>query len=386
VTAAGVPAVPAALAAPPAPDPAAGAALAEVERRFREMLSPLRLFPGAALAVVHRGRVVLDLVGGDADTQRAEPVRPDALFPLFSTTKPFAAVAVWQLIERGRLGIDDPVAAHWPAFGQRGKGRILVRHVLAHRAGIPTTPADLAPDRWGDVEAVGRAVAAMAPEHEPGTASAYHLLTAHWVCGELVRRLDGRGLSEYLRAKVTGPLGLADTWVGLPDEHEHRVVKLHATDGADEAGRAALHTLHGVPLHRMVVPGASGVSTARDMARFVAAIGAGGALDGARVLRPETVARMLAVEVDGDLDHTFGVPVRRGLGFELGGQPDPRRQWPGATSTARTLWHGGFGSSVCWADAGAGLAMAFLANGVRRDPAAAVARRDLSDAVRAGGR
>jgi CubicO group peptidase (beta-lactamase class C family) len=370
-----------------APDPAAGAALAEVERRFRELLSPLRLFPGAALAVVHRGRLVLDLVGGDADTQRPEPVRPDALFPLFSATKPFAAVAVWRLIERGLLGLDDPVAAFWPAFGQRGKGRILVRHVLAHRAGIPTTPAGLTPERWGDAEAVARAVAAMAPEHEPGTASAYHFLTAHWVCGELVRRLDGRGFGEYLRAEVTGPLGMRDTWVGLPEEHAPRVVKLHATDGADEAGRAALRSLHGVPLHRMVVPGASGVATARDLARFVAAIGAGGAqgaaLNGARILRPETVARMLAVEVDGEIDRTFDVPVRRGLGFELGGLADPRRQWPGATSTVRTLWHGGFGSSVYWADAGDDLAMAFLANGVRRDPAAAVARRDLSDAVRA---
>ena len=133
----------------------------------------------------------------------------------------------------------------------------------------------------------------------------------------------------------------------------------------------------------MVVPGASGVSTARDMARFYAAIAAGGALDGARILQPETVERMLAIEVDGEIDRTFDVPVRRGLGFELGGLADPRRHWPGATSTARTFWHGGFGSSVCWGDRDLGLAMAFLTNGVRRDEAGAIARRDLSDAVRA---
>jgi len=220
-------------------------------------------------------------------------------------------------------------------------------------------------------------------EYPPGNVSAYHFLTQHWVCAELVHRLDGRLYPDYLREEITGPLGLIDTYVGLPLELEHRVSKLHATDGTDDGGRDVLQAMQDVPLHRMMVPGASGVSTARDMARFYAAIAAGGTIDGARILQPETVERMLEVEVDGDTDRTFSVPVRRGLGFELGGLTDPRRHWPGAMSTVRTFWHGGFGSSVCWGDTPSGLAMAFLTNGVRRDEAGAIARRDLSDAVRA---
>src|SRR5262245_66487497 len=82
-----------------------GAALAEVERLFRQQLSPLRLFPGGAVAVYRRGRLVLDLAGGYADTQCGKPVEPDTLFPLYSGTKPFAAVALWQQIERGRLDL-----------------------------------------------------------------------------------------------------------------------------------------------------------------------------------------------------------------------------------------------------------------------------------------
>jgi CubicO group peptidase (beta-lactamase class C family) len=360
------------------------AALAEVERRFREQLSPLRLFPGGAIAVYCRGRLDLDLAGGYADTQRGEPVGPQTLFPLFSGTKPFAAVALWQQIERGRIGLDDPVAAYWPAFGQNGKDRVLVRHILSHRGGFPTTPPELTPDRWGDWEAAMRAVAAMPLDHQPGAVSAYHFLTQHWVCAELVRRLDGRAYQDYLREEITGPLGLSDTYVGLPVAFEHRVAKLHATDGTDEWGLGALRTMSGLRMHRLVIPGGSGVSTARDMARFYAAIAAGGALDGGRVLRAETVERMLTIEVDDEMDPTFDVPVRRGLGFELGGLADPRRHWPGATSTARTFWHGGFGSSVCWGDPDLDLAMAFMTNGVRRDEAGAAARRDLSDAVRVG--
>ena len=357
----------------------------DVERQFRGQLSPLRLFPGAALAVYQRGRLVLDLGDGYADTRRGERVRVDSLFPLFSGAKPFAAVALWQQIERGHLGLDQPVAAHWPAFGQNGKDRVLVRHILSHRGGFPTTPGDLTPDRWGDRKAVLAAVAAMPLEHAPGAVSAYHFLTQHWVCGELLHRLDGRTYPDYLRQEITAPLGLSDTYVGLPVSLEHRVAKLHATDGTDEWGLDGLRQMSQIALHRMVTPGASGVSTARDMARFYAALAAGGALDGSRILQPETVARMLAVEVDGETDATFAAPVRRGLGFELGGLADPRRHWPGSTSTIRTFWHGGFGSSVCWGDSDLDLSMAFLTNGVRRDEAGAIARRDLSDAVRSGG-
>ena len=361
----------------------ATAALAEVERMFDEQLSPLRLFPGAALSVYHHGQLVLDLVGGYADTQRGERVEAGSLFPLFSGTKPFAAVALWQQIERGHLGLDDSVATYWPAFGQHGKDRVLVRHILCHRGGFPTTPAELTPDRWGEGEAVLATVAAMPLEHLPGTVSAYHFLTQQWVCAELLRRLDGRSYPDYLREEITGPLGLTDTYVGLPIALDDRVTKLHATDGIDDWGLEGLRQLSRIALHRMVVPGASGVSTARDMARFYAALALGGALDGVRILQPETVARMLQIEVDGDIDATFAVPVRRGLGFELGGLADPRRHWPGATSTVSTFWHGGFGSSICWGDSDLGLTMAFLSNGMRRDEAGAIARRDLSDAVRA---
>lgn len=377
------------MVAPPAADPVAHdagidrVALAEVERLFRAQLNPLRLHPGAALAVYHRGRLVLDLNAGFADTQRGHEVRPETLFSLFSGSKPFASIVLWQQIERGRAELDDTVAAHWPAFGQRGKDRVTLRHILSHRGGFPITPDALPPERWGDWETATTVIAAMPLAYPAGTTSAYHHLTQQWVCAEVVRRLDGRDYAAYLRAEITAPLGMTDTYVGLPIELEHRVARLHATDGTDAWGLENMQLIQRIALYRFVVPAASGVSTARDMARFYAAIAAGGGLHGARILQPQTVDRMLQVEIDGEIDHTFDVPIRRGLGFELGGLADVRRHWPGATSTARTFWHGGFGSSVCWGDADTGLAMAFLANGVRRDQAGAMARRDLSDAVRA---
>jgi CubicO group peptidase (beta-lactamase class C family) len=357
--------------------------LEKVELLFREQLSPMRLFPGSALAVYHGNQKILDLVGGYADTQTGEMVDHQTLFPLFSGSKPLAAVALWQQIELGKIDLDDRVADHWPAFGQNGKEEVLVRHILSHRGGFPNTPDALPPGCWGDWDRVMSVLEQMPLEYPPGSVSAYHFLTQHWVIAELVRRLDGRPYAQYLSEEITGPLGLTNTFLSLPAELEARCARLHATDGTDEWSLEILRLMRHFPIYRAVVPGASIVSTASDMTRFYAAVARGGEIDGARILRAETVDSMLQIEVESEIDPSFDLTVRRGLGFEIGGLEEPRRHWPGATSTTATFWHGGMGSSVCWADRDTGLAMAFLSNGVRRDQAGAIARRDLSDAVRA---
>ena len=129
-----------------------------------------------------------------------------------------------------------------------------------------------------------------------------------------------------------------------------------------------------------MVPGTGLVSNAADMARFYAAIVSGGAIDGARILRTETVDKMLDIAVYDEVDPSFGVAVRRCYGFELGGMDEPRRHSPGLSATARTIWHGGMSTSVCWGDRDTGLAFSYLTNGLRRDKAGAFTRRDLSDA------
>ena len=355
---------------------------AEIGRLFHEQITPLRLHPGAALAVYAGGQLILDLHAGWADTQRAIPVDSETLFPLFSGTKPLVAVALLQQIERGNIALDDTVAHYWPEFGQQGKEQVTVRHLLTHRGGFPTTPPELPPASWGDPNAVREAIAAMPLAFSPGSATAYHFLTQHWVCAELVRILDGREIAGYLRDEITGPLNLRDTYLGLPLEHERRLVRLHATDGSNDFGIKTLRETRDFPVHRLAIPGASGVSTARDMARFYAALAGGGELDGVRILKAATVERMQQIEVEDEIDLTFDIPVRRGLGIELGGIGEPRRHWPGAASTTRTMWHGGFGTSVCWGDSEIGISMAFMTNGIRADEAGAIARRDLSDAVR----
>jgi CubicO group peptidase (beta-lactamase class C family) len=257
------------------------AALAAVERLVHTQITADRWHPGAALAGYRHGRLVLDVVAGLADTQRVEPVQPDTLFQLRSAGKPFASVALLQLIERGKAGLDEPVAAAWPAFGQHDKGRVTLRHILTHRGGFADIPVSIPWQRWGAWDAVVRAMEALPLVFEPGTASAYHHLTQQWVCAELVRRLDGRPFPVYLREEVTGPLGMHDTYVGLPAALAGRVAKVHATEGVEEL---SIRTLNRIEVQQAPAP-VFGVATARDMARFYAALTAGGSLDGVRILR-----------------------------------------------------------------------------------------------------
>jgi CubicO group peptidase (beta-lactamase class C family) len=371
-----------------------------VEELFQAQIGVERLHPGAALAVYQGGRLVVDLVAGLADTQRGVAVSSTTLFALRSAGKPFASVAILQLIERGRLELDAPVATYWPRFARHGKGAVTVRHVLTHRGGFADGLGHLEPDRWLDEEAVAAALEELSLRFPPGTASSYYHLAQQWVCAELVRRVDGRSFPTYLREEITNPLEMNNTHVGLPAELEARVAPTHLTEAVSREDFGAVRfNRRGV--HRLPAP-VFGVSTAPDLARFYAALAAGGEMNGVRVLGAETVAGALAVAVDGEWDHALEGPVRRGLGFSLSGLHEPAARTPGTDSNERTFYHEGAGTVLAWGDLDLQLTMAFLTNGFR--PARYVlqsgapgrttvtvapddtgARRDraLSDAVRA---
>lgn len=355
-------------------------ALAEVQRLFDEQIERGQ-HPGAALAVYRNGHLVLNLTGGMADFDSGRPVTPETIFVLFSSTKPLASLAVLQQIDRGKAELDDAVARHWPEFGRNGKQPVTIRQILTHRGGFPATPPALTWPHWRNWDEVVRAMEETTPQYAPGTVSAYHALNHGWVCAELVRRIDGREFPVYLRDEVTGPLGMTHTFVSLPVEHESQVAVLRAMEDVEEAGRGTVKTFNRPEVHQAVVPAGCGIATARDMARFYAALAAGGELDGARVISRSLLERALQVEIDGETDQALNSPVRRGLGFNLGGLSGPNRM--GRTSTVQTFGHGGAGTSICWGDTALNLGFAFIPNGFRGPNSIVQRCEDLSDAVRA---
>jgi CubicO group peptidase (beta-lactamase class C family) len=354
-------------------------ALRRVEELFWTHLEQ-GLHPGAALAVYYNGALVLDLWGGMADTAQGIPVARDTMFVLYSSTKPLAAMAVWVLIERGTLDLDTPIVNYWPEFGRNGKAAVTVRHILTHRGGFPDWPSILTWEQLGDWDAVVQGMEQATAKYPPGEVMAYHSFNFGWVLGELVRRIDGRSFSEFLRQEIAEPLGMPDTYVGLPPGLFPRVSRVWAMDDIEEEQRIFPEKFNQPEILEAIIPASSGVATSRDMARFYAALVAGGGLDGRRVWSATTVERATAVAGPDELDRTFDVISRRSLGFNLGGAPFSERM--GAHATARTFGYFGAGTSVCWGDPDLGLAMAYLPNGYRGRDVMVMRNRTMSDAIR----
>jgi len=348
------------------------------------------LHHGAQLAVYRDGEEIFSRAGGTRGPD-GDPVTESDRLVLFSCTKPLTAACVHHLAEAGELDYDDPIRAHWPDFADpdTGKAEVTIRHVLSHQGGFPVGEFDTRPDDWTDWDAVVAAMEAIEPQFEPGSTAAYHPMNYGWVLGEVVRRVGGQSIGAYLREHVTDPLGMADTFLGLPPEEPDDVVPLSAFEEFDRArdperglvgdNERTAQNFNREAVHRAEMPAASAVGTARDLARFYACFEQGGALDGTRVLAPETVEAATALQIHVEHDSTVGVERRYALGFGLGGTPTDSY---GALAPPSTFGHGGLGSSISWADPETGLAMAYVTNGIRESYEQRVRANEIGDAVR----
>ena len=332
--------------------------LRQVEELFRQQIDD-GLHPGAGLAVYRYGNLVLELNGGLADIDTEQPVSDETMFVLMSSTKPLAAACLYILKDQGQLAWDDPVSKFWPEFGGQGKQGVTINHILTHRGGFPETPKTLPWSDWSDWGKVVRAMEEAVPSLPPGEVLAYHPINYGWVIGELVRRIDGRPFDQFLAQELTGPLAMNNTYVGLPANLENRVSKMHLMeDDADANGYVT--TFNRPEVHRSIVPGACGIASAGDLARFYAVMERGGTLDGARIFGPDTVKEATSLRIEGT-DATLGLFAQRSFGLALADE----RMGKSQGDPTKTFGHGGAGTSVGWADSESGLAVAYITNGFR---------------------
>ena len=326
----------------------------------------------AQVCAIKDGRVIID---------RSFGCRPDALFLLFSAGKPFVAMLVHQLAERGLVRLDDPVARYWPEFGEHGKDAITVRQVLQHRSGVAVARSlwrdALASGSWGrSVRALERA----RPLFPPGQVPAYHLLSYGFILGEVIQRVTRSDLRSVLRAQLLDPLGMADTYLGLPDAAWTRHVPVR---GSGTGGLARRLVSNRRDVRQAVVPAATVSSTARDLARFYQMLLRGDELDGVRVLSAATIGQAREPSSEGQTDRLLRLPIRWSQGFQLGGPgPDPARPRPlGSRSSPEAFGHNGSNCCLGWADPARGLVLAYLTNRLTARLEGALHQSQVSDAL-----
>ena len=304
------------------------------------------------------GRFVMEWGGGIARRSPVTPVKPDTLFVLFSATKMWTATCAHILAERGKLDFQAKVADYWPEFAQKGKDKVTVYHVLSHRGGFPALTLEN-PDGLTQAELIEQTPLSWTP----GEANGYH--GAHFgdTVAELIRRVDGRDIQTFLKEEVFDRLDLQDSYLGLPPDRsdlEEKVAYVYEM----EQGTPGAQFTFGFPqdppveewrfvwnrpeVHRMVLPSAGGIATARDFAGFAAMLANGGELEGIRILKPETIERATArTNSPGERDRRMMVPVAWSLGYILGGPEVPLY---GRTSTEKILRHAGAACTVGWSD------------------------------------
>lgn len=327
---------------------------------------------GASIAVDLHGEMVADLWGGYADADRTKPWSADTILNVWSSTKTVTALAALMLVDRGDLDVFEPVATYWPEFAANGKEAVEVRHIMSHTSGVSGWDTPFSIEDMFDWEKSTSQLAAQAPWWEPGTASGYHASNMGHLIGEVVRRVSGKTLKEFVRTEIAEPLG-ADFQIGALPRDDHRVAEIipFKTRAFDLSllppGSPMEKTFYGpegnpnsantLEWRRADLGAVNGHGNARSMARILSVISLGGTVDGVRLLGPDTIDLIFQEQANG-VDLVLGIPLRWGIGYGLP-QPETVSSIP---DDGRICFWGGWGGSMIIMHPDRGLTISYMMN------------------------
>ena len=262
---------------------------------------------GAVLYVARRGKVVLHEAVGWRHHAYQLPMEKDTLFRMASNTKPVVAAAVMLLVEEGKLSLTDPAAKYLKSFANDKSRRVTIEQLLTHSSGLRIGPI-LLPFADGEEKTLQTAVAkfgAQGPAAEPGTYSYNN--AGYNTLGAIIEVVSGQPLETYLKSRLYDPLGMIDS---LNHEDPAKLRRMATVYRGQRAGDKVTFTQGFTPGDAPDFPiiRASGgmISTATDYARFLEMFRMGGALDGRRILRPETVRAAVQPRVKMNDSSSYG--------------------------------------------------------------------------------
>jgi len=395
--------------------------LAKADAVMKQRYVDTGLLPGILTQVCRTGEIVHTGMSGSMDLARNKAMREDALFRIYSMTKPITAVALMMLVEEGKLGLDDDVHTHIPSWknlrvyasgmpslvantaGQfittAPNRRMKVVDLVTHTSGLTygfmmrtSIDAEYRRQKVGDFQTPGgldafiEQLANIPLDFSPGEAWNYSVSID--VMGYLVQKLSGQTFGEFLRTRLFEPLGMKDTFFSVPADKMDRFCSCYmpGKDGKlviqDDAGKS---TYAEPP--KLESGGGGLVSTAHDYMRFCRMMLGGGSLDGVQILSPKTVA-MFGMNLlpnnklmtDMSLAATFSEAGYGGIGFSIGcgvTMDIAKARIPG---TPGEFFWGGAASTAFWIDPKEDLAVVFMTQVMGTD-ARLTLRRDLRTLV-----
>jgi CubicO group peptidase (beta-lactamase class C family) len=259
---------------------------------------------GAAVAVYHKGRLVVDLWGGVRDRERSLPWEADTICCMMSVAKGICSLCIAILAERGLLTLDDTVSKYWPEFAAGGKGGVTIRQALGHLACIPALEAASEGDFY-DYRKMVDLIAAQPPLWPIGTQQVYHSATLGFMAGEILRRITGETIGQFIRKNLQEPLR-ADYFIGLSASEQQRCATMvRSTGNSINAAKAADpqsvearmwkplpadETFNSAAWRGVEMPSVNGHGTARGVARIYGALANGGSIDGVHVIDMNALA------------------------------------------------------------------------------------------------
>ncbi|XOV91795.1 MAG: serine hydrolase domain-containing protein [Bacteroidota bacterium] len=334
--------------------------IAEIENHLQRAIDSTNI-AGVVALVVKEDKIIYHKAFGFSDRAKTSPMKTNNIFRLASMTKPITSTAVMQLVEQGKIGLNDPVSKYIPEFSDtrvidtfdktdssyttKPLARPLtIHHLLTHTSGIPYAVfnpiAGKIYPQFGFVEAWTKDPITLAENipkqgkapllHQPGEKWTYG--TGIDVLGYIVEIVSGMPLDKYFEENIFKPLGMIDTYFYLPDDKADRLVEVWFKSDADESPDELSPVDYPIAGAKTYFPGGAGlVGTALDYAKFATAIKDRGVFGDSRILMPSTVAKMLNNQID---------TLRRGGGEAFGYGGSVLVQDDGSKNAGRWGWGG----------------------------------------------
>ena len=310
---------------------------------------------GVVTLIATKDRVIHLSAAGKTDLAKDRKMRTDDIFWIASMSKPITSVCIAILADDGKLSFDDPLAKHLPEFAgvvvsQNGETvkparPVTLRDVMTHTSGLGEMNNR---DPHLTLAETGKRLAQQPLRFQPGSRWAYSTAGMD-VLGRVVEAVSGMPFDQFLQKRVLDPLGMKDTSFWLAPEKQSRWAQPYRWNATanklEETVITYLYKTAVTDRERPPLGGAGLFSTAEDVARFYQMMINHGALNGKRILKPETVAEMTRKQT-GDLTARPGMPW--GLGFCV--VEDPTKMAANSVLSPNSFGHGGAFSTQSWAD------------------------------------